>query len=1088
MSAERLDRASSPECPTTRELQSWLDGVELPEAVVKHLADCQRCQHSLALLTEDEDLRALARAKPTGTASQFLDEPEYSALRSRLLRWTQDDVTTKVDEANSVHSISTQRSAEPKRSEDGPSLRETLSVDSLKRRLPTDRYLVDRLIAEGGAGAVYLAFDQRLKREVAIKVLFNNSLKDRQRFQREARLLAEFEHPNIVKVFDFGTLSSDVNTAEDALQSGQCYLVMEYVSGGTASRIGIDQPEWASGELNYPRLAELLATAADGLAAAHSRNLVHRDVKPGNLLLTVDRSALKVADFGIARLVDLDATQFTRTGDLLGTPVFMSPEQVTVSGDVTRASDIYSLGATLYQLMTGVAPYQGGPAAVLRQIAESSPVSPRLIVPKIPEDLETICLYAMQSEPSARYATMEAFAADLRSFSLGEPIVARPISSTTRAIRFLRRNKSFTGVLAVCAGLICLLTIGSAAAAIIFRTQNQQLKIAAEGERSAKLAAEGALKASITAADELLLAVTTETEFLPRAPGSQEVTRKLLERARDYFRSFIESNQNNASLTYQLARAHAGLGQVAMRVGDTATLERETETALALIEQIPDGQIDPAERAALRSDTLVVLANHLTEAGEAKRSLPMLEEATAICKDALRDIPNDDELRSSYATSLFGLANAMAWLGKREEALPNLKAARELFGELRREYPKQATFLRSAAACDVTLATIALDLNQAAVGKGHLLDALSLLNQVADDDLISLRIREIKIKVLTNLALAERRMGNNIEAKARYEAVITEAQRLIDLEPGVPSHPWNLVVASMNSGGPEMELGNLGPLIDRWQATLPVLEKLIVADPENQRYQQVKAMLQSNIAIILRDMGKLDEAIAPLKAATETLQSQAEKLDYASESYLPVALNHYELASTFIQLERWQEAIKSLDDSDAIVAKILLKDQAFTPARGHLLDSLHARVQLLLKSMSFQPDELRSLTKRSLELARELAGANSDVAEYQLELPRALNDLAQSELEFQQFPAALQAVNESRKLLDAFQANLDALPDQQPPTSEFRSCRKVALLVEARCLQVELEKTEDDKRRLALSKLIEEARLYGATDEELANF
>ncbi len=239
----------------------------------------------------------------------------------------------------------------------------------------------------------------------------------------------------------------------------------------------------------------------------------------------------------------------------------MSPEQVTAHADVTAASDIYSLGATLYQLLTGVAPYCGGPAAVLRQIAESSPVPPRLIVPSIPTDLETICLHAMQAEPAARYASMQQLAGDLRAYANGQAIHARPESSATKAVRFLRRNKSFAAVLLACVGLVGILTVGSVAAAIVFRNQNQKLAAAAASESTAKRAAENALKASMTAADELLLAVTTETEFLPRAAGSQKVTRKLLERARDYFRSFLDANTGNPALTYQLARAHAGLGQ-----------------------------------------------------------------------------------------------------------------------------------------------------------------------------------------------------------------------------------------------------------------------------------------------------------------------------------------------------------------------------------------------------------------------------------------------------------------------------------------------------------------------------------------------
>ncbi len=150
------------------------------------------------------------------------------------------------------------------------------------------------------------------------------------------------------------------------------------------------------------------------------------------------------------------------------------------------------------------------------------------------------------------------------------------------------------------------------------------------------------------------------------------------------------------------------------------------------------------------------------------------------------------------------------------------------------------------------MATIALDQGQAADSKPYLESALELLRQVSEEDSIALRIREMKIKVLTNLALAERRMGHNLEAKANYELAMAESRRLIELEPQVPSHQWNLVVAAMNSGGPEMELGNLEPLVERWQATLPssrgLFKGIPVTNVINKSKPCCRAILQSSCA------------------------------------------------------------------------------------------------------------------------------------------------------------------------------------------------------------------------------------------------
>ncbi len=367
----------------------------------------------------------------------------------------------------------------------------------------------------------------------------------------------------------------------------------------------------------------------------------------------------------------------------------------------------------------------------------------------------------------------------------------------------------------------------------------------------------------------------------------------------------------------------------------------------------------------------------------------------------------------------------------------------------------------------------------------YLENALRLLNQVCEDDAISLRIREMKIKVLTNMALAERRMGNNLEAKANYELAMAESRRLIELEPMVPSHQWNLVVAAMNSGGPEMELGNLEALVERWQATVPVLDKLLAAEPANKRYQQVKAMLQSNIAIVLRDMGKLAEAIAPLQAATETLRLQAEQLDYSPEAYLPVALNHYELASTFIQLERWPEAQQALDDSDAIVAQILAKDPKFVPARGHLLDSMHGRLHMLSKQKDSAIATRQTLANQSLELARELASQHADVAEFQVEVTRALNDLGYVQLSELKFTAAAEAAAEAYKLLQQI-ATQNKQPQGGEAPPEWRTAMKNTLLIQASAMVGRDASALEPALRTKVAELLKQAQTFGANDDDVS--
>lgn len=327
------------------------------------------------------------------------------------------------------------------------------------------------------------------------------------------------------------------------------------------------------------------------------------------------------------------------------------------------------------------------------------------------------------------------------------------------------------------------------------------------------------------------------------------------------------------------------------------------------------------------------------------------------------------------------------------------------------------SLLRNAAACDITFATTAIDLQRPEEGRHHLLDAEKLLAKIPEDDVISLRVREMRIRLLTNLALTERRLGNNVEAKAYYQAAMEQSKRLMELEPSVTSHQWNLVVASLNSGGPDMELGLHEDLLVRWRETIPVLQKLVAQDPGNQRYQQVQAMLQSNIAIILRDLGKWEEAIEPLESATEILVAQAQALDFASTAYLPVSLNYYELARTYAKLDRLEDAERELVASDRVADDILLKDQAFVPARIQLLDNALLRFEITKTIGSQDLEEWVNLSRPTLALARLLVHESPETLGLQRNLSIALLNEAEVLIMLGEYQQANSLIDESMDLL-----------------------------------------------------------------------
>ena len=543
-----------------------------------------------------------------------------------------------------------------------------------------------------------------------------------------------------------------------------------------------------------------------------------------------------------------------------------------------------------------------------------------------------------------------------------------------------------------------------------------------------------ALQSSISAADDLLLAVTTETEYLPQTTGSQQVIRKLLEKARDYYKGFLENNSDNHLLKLQLAKAHAGLAEVSARVGDRQELERETQSALDLLAVLSDSEISPVERSILAAEARIVLANFLLESGDAKDSLSLFERAIwdLIEHTGVEDSePLKEEWQSTYATSVLGAANSYAWLGQRDKALSLLEEAKEKYKSLIAKRENDPPLLRNAAACSITLATTALDLQRPEEGKKHLLDAKNLLDRIPEGDAISLRVRELKVRLLTNLALAERRLGNNQDAKSYYQSAMEQTKRLMDLEPSVASHQWNLVVVSLNSGGPDMELGLNEELIVRWQETIPVLDQLIKADPENQRYRQVQAMLQSNIAILLRDLGRWEAAIAPLQSATAILRHQASLLDFASEAYLPVALNHFELAQTFIKLGDAGKAEVEIDHCEEIVSEILNRDPGFSPALGQRLDNMLLRYEI--RKNKIEPDwlEMERLSQLSVDLARSLVTDSPEAIEFSRKLPIALLNKAETLCKKSEYGAAQSIVAEVQEILNTENVTRDGDKDQR---------------------------------------------------------
>lgn len=318
-------------------------------------------------------------------------------------------------------------------------------------------YELVRELARGGMGVVYEAVQTRLKRTVAVKMILSGEFASDEQIQRffaEARSVANLDHPNIVPVY------------EVAEQNGQHFFSMKLVDGGSLS----SRLYTYNGQ--FRKSAEMLEKVARAVHHAHQRGVLHRDLKPGNILLDRDGEPM-VTDFGLAKIV-ADDSNVTRSDAVVGTPAYMAPEQVLGARYTTTSTDIWALGVILYQLLTQTQPFKGETShETLKLVMETEPVRPRQADPRVPRDLETICLKCLQKDQPRRYATADALAADLRRFLAGEPVEARPVSTPERLWRWCRRNPGLatTGAVAIFAAAAAIVILSVSVAVISDREQ-----------------------------------------------------------------------------------------------------------------------------------------------------------------------------------------------------------------------------------------------------------------------------------------------------------------------------------------------------------------------------------------------------------------------------------------------------------------------------------------------------------------------------------------------------------------------------------------------------------------------------------------
>ncbi len=674
--------------------------------------------------------------------------------------------------------------------------------------LPFDRigeYDILDKIGHGGMGLVLKARQRRLKRIVALKLIKVGQLAEEQevaRFLVEARAAAHLKHPNIVAVYDVGE------------HQGSPFFTMEYVEGQSLHKLISERP------LQPQRAAIIIRKLALAVGYAHEAGILHRDLKPQNILLDKYEEP-KITDFGLATNAQ-ENSQLTATGTVLGTPSYMPPEQARGKHEeMGKWSDVYSLGATLYETLVGRPPFTAATLGeTLQQVMTVDPVSLRSLNPAIPRDLETICLKCLEKSPARRYQTGNELADELQRYLDDRPILARPTSRTEKFVRWCRRNPFI-------AGSIAAVSVAAVVAII-------SLWIGLSQAIAAKEETKEALDQSMNMVDDLLVGINEET--LLEQPGMQPIKAKIYAKAQANYEKLLPKLEKSKQLPENIALVKSQMGLVKVQLGDRKEGLRLMTEANAAMEKMH-------EKDAKNVKVLTNLSKVKTEIGRLYFNQRDLKAASAPILQALelrRKLielePENIEAGQLLANSEMNVGLLEEDLGHAQKALEQYEAAQRRRKELLRKEPANVGILRDQAK----------GLSELGVFRARqqkLREAEELFEQ-AEKAFTSLTDRKDRqLDDLLNHGIVLRRLGDM--------AAVTNDEKKLNIA------------------------------IERYMKSVKLLEELVTANPNVGIYRGTLAAAKLNLAQLHQRKKNAREAFALLTSAFDDFN----KLKAEDDSY-----------------------------------------------------------------------------------------------------------------------------------------------------------------------------------------------------------
>jgi tetratricopeptide (TPR) repeat protein len=716
--------------------------------------------------------------------------------------------------------------------EDGAAATRKASFPRLPLPARLGKFCLGEELGAGSFGSVYRAEDTELRRTVALKVLHRIGWPEPDRLLREAQSAGQLRHPAIATVYEAGH------------DQGFVYLASEYVPGQTLAQ------RLQSGPLAFAEAAELLAEVADALDYAHVHQVVHRDVKPSNIQID-PAGRPHLLDFGLARW-EACGTTLTQEGDVLGTLAYMSPEQAR--GGARRVDgrcDVYSLGVVLYETLTGVLPFRGDAASVLRRVLEEEPSPPRRLRGNIPRDLETICLKAMAKRPADRYPTAAALADDLRRFVQGRPVKARPLGVVGRVRRWCGRNPVPAALGALLA--VALLGVG-------WQWHRAEASLA-DARREARRADENFHQARQALDDFAEIArADTSAGLLP----ADALTIRQAEMIRKYYQAFLEQRGDDPGLRVEVARAWLLTAQVYHSRGrpkgqDLVDVYRR---AVTLWEDLARASPDRLDHSYTLASAHLGLGHLHLERREFDLAEEHLNRACDLFRQLGPRLPEDAEAQTRL-TQGYRLLGHLRYLQRRlEEAQRHLRAAQAHQAMVVRRQPSNLMASFEMFLVEHTMGLVLHNRRDSATARATHLRARALIDRLARDYPGSGRIRVERGRNRFWLAGANAETGRRDEALAGYREAAAFFTRCVEDAPNDVGYRRDLAACHHNIGNLHGTAGRWEEAVLSFRQSLILREKLTAAFPTHLGHASDHSGTAYRLGEALEGFGDLKGALA----------------------------------------------------------------------------------------------------------------------------------------------------------------------------------------------------------------------------------